>query len=160
MQSRESDRDPLVILAGLVPNIVNATRGLDEAALRRREAPGKWSIMEVIQHLADTELVYGWRVRHILTADTPSIAAYDQDLWASQLLYNEASLDAAIDQLRALRLANLRLYRTLDESQLARCGIHAERGRESVEDLIRSLGRHDLQHLRQIERIKRGIGAS
>jgi uncharacterized damage-inducible protein DinB len=159
MQSRESDRDSVAVLGQLVPTLVRAIEGLNDRGLREREGPGKWSILEVIQHLADTELVYGWRVRQILTSETPVIQAYDQDAWATQLRYNEASLDGAVDQLRALRRANIQLYRSLTDEQRQRCGIHSERGRESVGDIMVGLVRHDFQHMRQIERIKKAVMA-
>jgi len=123
MQVRQSDRDLLAVLADLVSALVKAIRGLDERRLRQREAPEKWSILEVIQHLADNELFCGWLVRHTLTCDTPQIQDYDQDVWARELRYNDMSLDGVFDQLRALRSVNLRLFRSLGGEQLERCGV-------------------------------------
>ena len=147
------DRDPFAVLAELAPWVAMRTAGLDDGALRRPEAPGKWSVIEVAQHLADTELAYGYRVRMVLTHDAWPVEAFDRDGWARELRYRDAPLTGAIDQLRALREANLRLYRSLDAGQLARTGVHVERGRETIATWIRLLAGHDLVHRRQIDRI-------
>ena len=147
------DREPLEVQAELVARLAERTCGLDDAALRRPEAPGKWSVIEVVQHLADTELAYGYRIRMILTHDAWPMELFDREGWARELRYAAAPLAGALDQLRALRAANLRLYRSLDAAQLARTGIHAERGPESIATCIRLLAGHDLAHRRQIDRI-------
>ncbi len=147
------DRDPLTVMAELIPWLERRLRGLPDATLRRPEVPGKWSVIQVIQHLADSDLVAGYRIRMVLTADRPALAGYDQDRWASEFQYQQASLAEAMDQLRTLRAANLRLWGRLTAQQLDRVGIHAERGPESVGHLLRLMGAHDLVHRRQIDRI-------
>jgi hypothetical protein len=151
------DRDPIAVQEKLIPSLKTAVAGLNNDVLRRPEKPGKWSIMEVIMHLADTEMVTAFRLRMILAHDTPPIPAYDQDLWAKQLRYNDVQLEDALEQLRAIREANLRLLRSLSPEQWRRYGIHEERGEESIERLTKMIAGHDLVHLNQIERIKRVI---
>lgn len=154
------DRDPLDVAAELVPWLEHRLGGLTDAVLRRPEAPGKWSAVEIVQHLADSELVLGWRTRLILTEDRPAIQGYDQDAWARTLRYAEAPLAVALDQLRATRTANLRLWRALTPTQRERVGLHSERGPESLHLLIRLVGGHDLAHRRQIDRVLAAGGAS
>ncbi len=149
-------QDPLAVLRELLPWLERRTAALDEAALRRPEAPGKWSVIEVIQHLADAELVIGFRTRMALTEDQPELQGYDQDGWARRLGYVEVPLDLALGQLRGLRAANLRLWRTLTPEQRQRTGLHSERGPESVDLMIRMMAAHDLVHRRQIDRILGG----
>jgi hypothetical protein len=151
------DREPLAVMDDLVSWIDGRTRGLDDVRLRKPEAPGKWSVIDVIHHLADSEIVYGYRVRVILTQDNPPIPGYDQDAWARELGYRAAPLAAVMAQLAALRASNLRLYRSLSPAQLARTGLHSERGPESVAHIVRLLGAHDLVHRRQIDRILAGV---
>ncbi|HXO18720.1 MAG TPA: DinB family protein [Thermoanaerobaculia bacterium] len=151
------DRDPLVVLAEHPQAIAELTAGLDDATLRKPEKPGKWSVLEVVQHLADTELVTGYRLRMILAHREPEIQAYDQDLWARELRYNEASLVDALEVIRVMRGANLRLVRAQD-ARLDRFGIHAERGKESARRLVRMVAGHDLVHQRQIRRIRQAYG--
>lgn len=151
------DRDPLEVQEELPQALRELTAGLDDAALRKPEKPGKWSVMEVVQHLADTELVHGYRLRMILAHREPEIQAYDQDLWARELRYNERGLAEALEVIRVLRGANLRLVRAQD-ARLDRIGRHAERGPESARRLTRMIAGHDLVHRKQIQRIRLGIG--
>lgn len=153
------DRDPVETLRSLVPALRAATDGLTDEHLRTPEAPGKWSVLQIVQHLADTELVYGYRLRNVLAADEPEIAAYDQDAWCDRLRYNDEDLADALDELDVLRRRNLRLLERLRADEWERGGQHEERGRESVRQMVRLLAAHDLAHLGQIERAKRAIGA-
>ena len=149
-------QDPLAVLGEQLPWLERRTAGLDEAALRRPEVPGKWSVIEVIQHLADAELVLSFRTRMVLTEDQPELQGYDQDRWATELRYVGVPLDLALAQLRGLRAANLQLWRTLTPEQRQRTGLHSERGPESVDLMIRMMAAHDLVHRRQIDRILGG----
>jgi hypothetical protein len=146
-------RDPLEVLAELIPWLTTRLRGVAEAVLRRPESPGKWSVIDVIQHLGDSDLVAGFRTRMILCEEQPQLQSYDQDRWAREFRYREVPLALASDQLRALRAANLHLWKQLTPEQLQRAGLHAERGPETVGHILRMMGAHDLVHRRQIERI-------
>ncbi|HMH55743.1 MAG TPA: DinB family protein, partial [Gemmatimonadales bacterium] len=112
----------------------------------------------VIQHLADSELVAGFRSRMVLSEDRPVLQGYDQDRWASEFRYREVSLSQALDQLRGLRMANLHLWKHLTPAQLEREGVHSERGPESAGHIIRLMAAHDLVHRRQIDRIFTAAG--
>jgi DinB family protein len=146
-------REPLEVLAELLPWLDQRVATLPETTLRRPEKPGKWAVIEVIQHLADSELVAGFRVRMMLTEDRPSLQGYDQDRWAAELRYRQVPLEQARSQLRALRRANLSLWGELTPQQLQREGLHSERGAESVSHIMRLMAAHDLVHRRQIDRI-------
>ena len=146
-------RDPLEVMSELVPWLTARLRGVAEPVLRHPEAPGKWSVIEVIQHLADSDLVAGFRTRMVLSEDRPPLQGYDQDRWAAEFRYREVPLVLALDQLRALRAANLHLWKQLTAEQLERAGLHAERGPETVGYILRLMGAHDLVHRRQIDRI-------
>jgi hypothetical protein len=147
------DRDPLEVQESLLDELRARLAEVDDATLRRPEREGKWSVIEVVQHLADTEIVYGYRLRMALSHDTPEIQGYDQDRWADRLRYAEQSLEDALEQLRVLRAGRLRLIRSLTPHEMRRYGIHAERGPESVDLSSRLLAAHDLLHLKQIDRI-------
>lgn len=151
------DREPLENLERTLEELHAAVKGLDEAALRRPEKPGKWSVLQVVQHLADSDLVWAYRVRRILADDRPAISGYDQDLWAERLRYADARLEDALEQFAAVRRANLRLLRALAPDQWSRVGIHAERGEESIAHLTKLYAAHDLVHLRQIARIRAAV---
>jgi hypothetical protein len=154
------NHDPFDVMAEQLPWLEQRTAGLNEAVLRRPEAPGKWSVIQIVQHLADSDVVVAWRSRLILAEDRPVIQGYDQDAWAQRLDYAHASLEAALGQLRGVRAANLRLWRSLTPTQLARVGVHTERGPESLDLLLRLMGGHDLVHRRQIERVLAAASAA
>ena len=147
-------RDPLTVMAATPAAVKDAVAGLDHARLTRPEAPGKWSILDVVQHLADSELVCGYRVRMIVSHPTPPIQGFDQDLWARELEYDKRDLGEALEEFRTLRESNVRLLRLLSSQKRERFGIHSERGEESVAKMMGLYAGHDLIHLKQIERIK------
>jgi hypothetical protein len=153
-------RDPVDVLSEFMPWIAGRISTVDPRILRLPEAPGKWSVIEVLQHLADSDLVFGFRLRMILTEDKPPIQAYDQDTWARTLKYRDVQLELAVDQLRSLRAANIRVLRQLSPAQLERVGLHSERGPESVGFLLRLMAGHDLVHRRQVDRILAAVSSA
>ena len=154
------DSDPIEVLSQLPGLIAHIVAGLSDEALRRPEEPGKWSMVEVIQHLADSDLVWAYRLRMVLAHEEPELGGYNQDLWANRLGYADVSVADAIEQLTVLRSANLRLLRTVPPAALLRAGIHLERGRETLDHMLRLYAGHDLVHVRQLERIKEVTGES
>ena len=148
------DKEPLTVLRHTPSAVAEAIDGVTSTQLRTPEGPNKWSIVQVLQHLADSDLVWGWRVRLILAHDRPQITGYDQDLWAERLHYADAEPSEALATLDILRRENLRLIERATPAELKRVGVHAERGEESIEYLVRLYAGHDLLHLRQIDRIR------
>jgi uncharacterized damage-inducible protein DinB len=147
-------QDPLGVLERTRGEVQSIIEGLSDQQLKTPEAAGKWSIVEVLQHLADSEIVWGWRLRLVLAQDRPVLTGYDQDLWAERLFYGEANADEALEVWSVLRKAHLRLLRRLDSEDLGRIGLHSERGEESVQHMIRLYAGHDLLHVRQLQRIR------
>jgi hypothetical protein len=152
------DRDPMDVLRTQSARLHRAVEGLTEAEWRRPEKPGKWSIVQVIQHQADTELVAGFRLRMVLSHERPPLAAFDQDLWASELNYAGASLSAALREFTAQREATLAMLARVPPEAMRRVGLHAERGEESAAHIVRLAAGHDLAHERQVLRIRKSLG--
>ena len=153
------DLNPLAVLAGTPDALREATAGLSDVALRTPEANGKWSVHQVVAHLVDSEIVYGYRMRLIVAADRPAIPGYDQDAWAQRLHYAKQPLDVLLDAFAALRRLYLAWLHTLSDTELERVGLHSERGEESVAHITKLLAAHDLVHRRQIERIKAAVAS-
>ena len=147
------DRDPLDVQEGLIPFVRDRVRVDDPALLRRPEAPGKWSVLEVVGHLADTEMVHRWRMRKAVAEPGSRYTAYDQDAWADRLGYRKVDVPTALGELELLRTANLRWLRGLDDAGWESEAIHPERGTEAVRTTVRLIAAHDLVHRRQIDRI-------
>src|SRR5262245_47575319 len=102
-------RDPLSVARDTAAALRRGIDGLSPSALRTPERPGKWSIAHVFQHLADSDLVWGWRVRLILAQDRPTLTGYDQDLWAERLHYGDSDPLESLETFTTLRRGNLRL---------------------------------------------------
>jgi hypothetical protein len=148
------DRDPMDVLEQTPAALARATRGLSDRQLSEPEAPGKWACKHVLRHLADSELVWGYRLRMVLAQDRPRLSGYDQDLWAKRLRYDEDHIPHALEDFSVLRRANLRLLTRMAGADLKRVGVHVERGEETVEHMMRLYAGHDLLHLRQLDRIR------
>jgi hypothetical protein len=157
---RLGDRDVISVLEATPASLRTRFDGLDDGSIRRPEAPGKWSMIEVAHHLADSDMVAGVRIRMIVAQDRPPIVAYDQDLWVEKLRYRQAPLSEVLEQFEVLRKANVRLARELSHEELERFGVHSERGGESVGYLLRLVAGHDLVHLDQLTRIRRAVSHS
>jgi hypothetical protein len=147
------DRQPLKVLAATPSKLERLLKGVPGAKLRKRPAPGKWSIAEIVAHIADTELVGSYRIRAILGAPGTPIQGFDQDAWVTALHYDKRDPRKALDQFSALRSANLALLKTLTPKQWEHYGMHSERGKESVAQIARMFAGHDINHFGQIQRI-------
>ncbi|MFI5213811.1 MAG: DinB family protein [Gemmatimonadales bacterium] len=148
------EQDPVAVQAKTVGRLRVAIAGLSATALDRPESPGKWSVAQVIRHLADSEVVCGWRLRLVLSQDRPAVTGYDQDAWVLRLRGAYPDVASSLAVLDALRGSHLRLLRSLKPDEWAREGVHVERGPESVSMMAQLYAGHDLAHLNQIERIK------
>lgn len=147
------DRDPLDVLSHTAEAIGDMIRGVEDEVLRRPECPGKWSATSVIAHLADSDLVWSNRLRFVLAQDRPKLVGYDQDLWAERLNYASRNAGEELALFAAVRAANLALLARVDQEDMMRVGVHAERGEESVRHMIALYAGHDLIHLAQARRI-------
>lgn len=147
------ERDPREVLAGTPHELRRLVGEVAPAVLRRPEAPGRWSVGEVLAHLADSELVWAFRLRMVLGQERPLLAGYDQDAWARRLSYGDIEPSTSLDRFDAARSWNLALLDRLPHDALDRVGVHAERGEESVRHMIRLYAGHDLVHISQIRRI-------
>lgn len=152
--------DPMEVFAQTDAALRKATAGISDSRLRAPEKPGKWSVIEVVQHLADAEFALAVRYRAALAEPGGPVIGFDQDKWCEALNYAEADLNDALEQFQALRRLNLRLLRNTSADQRRSAHIqHNQRGKETLEDMMRLYAAHDLYHLHQIERIKKAIGA-
>lgn len=147
------DRDPLAVMAETPGRLQALVSGASAEALRWTTAPARWTIGQIAAHMADAEIVGAWRFRTVLAQDGVALQAYDQNAWASAFRYEDAPAAESVGLFVALRQATLRVLRQVDPARLQHAGMHAERGRESVERLTLMYAGHDLNHLAQIERL-------
>ncbi len=114
-------------------------------------APGKWSAAEIVCHLADCDLVFGFRLRQTLAEDGPTIQPFDQDKWAAQ--YVGIPTAQALDAFSALRKWNLRLIHSALPAAAGRTMTHPERGTMTFQTVVETMAGHDLNHLAQLRRL-------
>ena len=150
----QAGADFLALQAAAPAKLAALVSGLSAEELAYRPGPGKWSIQEVVAHLADDELVGGYRIRLILSSPGTAIQAFDQDVWARTGRYERRTVGASLELYRVLREANLTLLRSLSAEEWEMSGVHAERGIESIRDIAMYFAGHDINHFRQIDAIR------
>ena len=146
------DQNPLEVLAQTASTLDDIVRKHSATVLRTRPFERKWTPNEVIGHLADSEWVYGYRLRLILCEDNPTILGMDQDLWVSGQRHNEREPSELVEMFRTMRQFNMVLWKRMSPADLKRTGQHNKRGPESMGVMLRMQAGHDLSHLDQITR--------
>jgi len=135
--------------------IAAAVSGLSQEVLRHRTSPEKWCVLEILGHLADIEIVYGYRLRQMLADTEPVLAPLDQDAWARNLNYMDSPPSELVAFYGLGRHHNLRLLRTLRPADLSKSAFHPEmRQHMTVADLVQRMAAHGAAHLQQIEKLK------
>lgn len=114
-----------------------------------RPEPEEWSVLECLGHALDAEMVSSSRYRWIIAHDEPPLIGYDQDLWVRRLRHGDEEPHDLLELFGALRRANISLWARTTAEERARVGVHAERGRESLELVFRLIAGHDRFHLAQ-----------
>jgi hypothetical protein len=153
IESYAQGRDPVAIQRDTPVLLKKLISGVPAEKLQARPAPEKWSIGEIIAHLAEDEISASWRYRQMLENPGVLLAGFDQDKWATLGDYRYWDVNESIEMLRLMRNANIRLFERLTPEQWKSHGVHAERGPTTVEGLVRHMAGHDLNHLEQIRRI-------
>lgn len=132
-------------------------QGLDEATALRRYAPGKWSVKEVLGHLADGERVFMYRALRIARADATPLAGFDENEWVPAGRFDRLPLAQLVAEVRAVRASTRSLVSTLDEDALARRGT-ANGATISARALVWITAGHMLHHA-AVLRDRYGLGA-
>lgn len=142
-------RDPVEVIQSTPEKLQALLAGLSAERIERRPPPGKWNLREVMAHLADCEIAFGFRLRQ--GAAGVDIQPFDQDDWARN--YGAYSFAAAMTTYRALRAWNVAFVRSLTDQQKAFEINHPERGTMSVWTIVETMAGHDLHHLERLEKI-------
>lgn len=149
------DGDPIAMQRATPDKLKQLLTAVPAEKLDLSPAPCKWSIREIVAHLADDELVGAYRIRLILSASGTDIQAFDQAQWAIDGNYASIDVTQSLSLFTVLRQWNLTLFDTLTAAQWKQYGLHAERGKETIEDIVTYYAGHDINHLKQIEAICR-----
>jgi hypothetical protein len=146
-------QDALKVQRSTAAKLKKLTHKLAPKQLKWQPAPGKWSIAEILAHLADVEVVASWRLRSIIGQDGIMIQAFDQDAWASVFQYQKRDAKRSLETFRALRDNNLAMLKEIPREAWNNHGMHTERGKETIVHLTRLFAGHDVNHVVQVEEI-------
>jgi hypothetical protein len=149
--SHLGNRDAREVIASTAQELRRFADRIGQGRIADAPAPGKWSARDILCHLADSEIVFAFRLRQALAEDHHVIQPFDQERWART--YGAADAEAALATFAAIRSWNIALLRTLAPAQLAKRVTHPERGEMSFEVIVETMGGHDLNHVRQLEAI-------
>jgi hypothetical protein len=137
------------------PEVLGAAlEGVGEEESKFSPAPGKWTIREIAQHLADTEIVAGMRLRQMVAENKPTLAVFDQDAWAKGLGYEKCDPVRALEQFRTVRAINSDMLAGLPAEAFGRESVHPERGVLTVRDWVIRFSAHVDTHAQQIQSIR------
>jgi hypothetical protein len=121
--------------------------------LAKRPAADKWSVSEILAHLAEAEVSCFWRYRQMIEHNGSTIVPFDQDLWYKLGSYESRDPKESLQLFRMMRDANLSMFDKLTPEQWQRGGVHTERGPMTVADLARQMAGHDINHVAQVEKL-------
>jgi len=142
------DREPLEVLRQTPTAVRSMCAQLTEAKWGTPMAEGEWNALQVVGHLLDVEVVYGFRWRLILTEDRPAYPGYDEKRWS---LLPRPVPSQLLGALAGLRAVNLAVLEGVDDAA-GRSGVHGEQGEERFDLTVRKVAGHDLAHLNQLAR--------
>jgi len=146
-------QDAVKVQKATAERLKKAISGLTASQLRWRPEPAKWSISEILAHLADAEIVASWRMRSVIGENGITIQPFDQDAWASTFNYRDREARRSLDLFRMLRENNLAMLKEIPKETWDNYGMHLERGKESIAHLARMFAGHDTNHVLQVEGI-------
>ena len=147
-------RSPIHVLQRTPSRIESILKEFPRGSLRRRPKRSSWSVVEIIAHMADAELAFGWRIRNILASSGCKLAWFDEHAWGEKLGYEDANAQLMMELFRKLRESNLALLRSAGPRKWrTKYGIHEKRGRQTVYEFVQMEAAHDLAHIRQIRNI-------
>ena len=152
------DRDPLAVIEETPSNLSGLAVQLVPASMEWRPAPGKWNAREILCHLADCEIAFGFRLRQTLAEDHHVIQPFDQEKWAGT--YGSLGARSALNAFSALREWNLALIGSISPEAMAKPVNHPERGNMTFRVIVETMAGHDINHLAQLDRIIAGFASA
>jgi hypothetical protein len=129
--------------------IAEALLKISDEELDGRPAPGKWSVREIVHHLADSEMTAAIRIRRLLAEDRPEIKGYDQDEFARRLHYDRPH-EISLELFKYVRESTAELLERMSPSDWLREGTHSEVGRYTPETWLKIYSEHAHKHALQI----------
>jgi len=142
---------PVDVIAETPRRLAELVEAIGPGRLATPPAPGKWSARDILSHLADGEIAFGFRLRQTLAEDHHVIQPFDQDGWAKG--YSALDARMALAAFAALRAWNVALIRGVKPEDLTKPVTHPERGTMTFQTIVETMAGHDRNHLKQVEAI-------
>jgi len=147
------DKDPIELQRQSPQVLAELIAGASEEQLNTRPSQDKWSVAEILAHLAEDEIATAWRYRQMLEHSGVALGGFDQELWARVGDYGSRQPRESLELFRLLREVNVQLLQQLTPEQWECFGIHAERGRITIRNLATHMAGHDANHFEQIRKL-------
>jgi uncharacterized damage-inducible protein DinB len=141
------DRDPIAVIGSTTAALESFVSTLSPKRISEAPAPGKWSVREILCHLADTELTFAFRLRQTLAESHHVIQPMDQEKWAK--MYRAYDAADALRLFASARRWNLALIHAAPPDAFLKPVTHPERGELTFQILVETMAGHDLNHLGQ-----------
>jgi hypothetical protein len=130
------------------PKLRRAVAGLSPEDLTARPGPGKWSILELVVHLTDSDCISIDRMKRMLIEDNPSLLYADETAYVDRLCTHDQSLEDALTMFEVGRRQFARVLRKLPDEAFERHGTHNRRGRVVVGEMVNDYIEHVDYHLK------------
>jgi uncharacterized damage-inducible protein DinB len=136
----------------------HAVSNLSPQQLKARPVPGKWSTLEVVCHLCDSEQAWCHRMKRVIAEEKPLLIGYDESRFTAALGYHHQELDEELALLEGSRRQMARILKNLPEAAWARTAIHSERGLITLEEMLNAEVDHVPHHVRHINEKRQALG--
>jgi len=158
MSGTKERREMMEIVRTLPGKLEAAVKGLDDLRLDTPYGEGKWTVRQVVHHLADAHMNAFVRFKLIYTEDNPTLKPYDQDYWAETVDARQLPIDSSLEILRGIHRRWVQLMESLNDNDWQRPAVHPETGVVTLGSLLEGYGRHSENHLGQILSLKNKMG--
>jgi uncharacterized damage-inducible protein DinB len=145
--------DPLSVISSTPQRLEQLIKSKSDEKLQANPSPQKWSVRDILCHLADTEVAFAYRLRQTVAEPHHIIQPYDQDAFAAE--YTHRNSREALDAFSAIRRWNVLFIRSAVPHALTKPVTHPERGTMTFQTILETMGGHDLNHLSQITALLR-----
>jgi uncharacterized damage-inducible protein DinB len=141
-----------------VVQLTRRIRDMTADQLRARPVSGRWSTLEVVCHIVDSDLMYADRMKRVIAEDEPTLVYAHEDLWVERLHCHERDVEEELSLLEQARRQMARILRRLPPEAFERTGIHTRAGQLTLLELLQNVTRHLDHHARFIDEKRAALG--
>ena len=151
-------QEKIAQIKNLPASLQEVIRSLNEAQLDAPGGEGEWTVRQIVHHLADAQMNGFIRMKLVLTEKNPILKPNDQDAWAALRDTTHMPLQPSLLILQGLCERWAALLESVPEEGWSRTGIHLDRGKMTLDDLLTIYARHGTSHIDQIAKLRAAKG--